>query len=156
MKRIIKKYPNRRLYDTENSCYMTLEQLKDLIIAGQAIKVVDAKSNKDLTREVLMQLVVEQESLGTPILNETILTSLIQFYDHPMQKMASKYLEMALDQLVNQRSQLSEQIQKMMKSPAELMSGVVKQNLDWITQMQETFLGVVDPEKTGKKKTSDD
>jgi len=117
MRRIIKKYANRRLYDTHESRYITLEELKNLIVSGQETQIVDAKTKKDISREVLLQLVAEQESAGTPILNESILTSMIQFYGHPMQKMASQYLELALEQLQTQRSQLSEQMQKVMQSP---------------------------------------
>jgi polyhydroxyalkanoate synthesis repressor PhaR len=156
MQRIIKKYANRRLYDTKTSRYITLEELKDLIIAGQAIKVLDAKSDKDLTREVLMQLVADQEALGAPILNETILTSLIQFYGHPMQKLASQYLQMALEQLITQRSQLGEQLQNMMQSPADMMSGMVQQNLDWMNRMQASFLGTLNPAQDRKEDTTDE
>jgi polyhydroxyalkanoate synthesis repressor PhaR len=99
MPRIIKKYANRRLYDTNISQYITLDDLKQLIVAGIAVQVIDAKSKQDISREVLLQLVSEQESLGQPILNETILTALIRFYGHPMQKLVSRYLEMALDLL---------------------------------------------------------
>ena len=94
--RLIRKYANRRLYDTETSRYITLEDLKELIISGEDIQVREAKSDADLTREVLLQLVAEQEHLGVPILNETILTALIRFYGNPMQGMASRYLELAL------------------------------------------------------------
>ena len=111
MARIIKKYANRRLYDTETSGYITLDDLKELIVSGITIEVQDAKTKKDISREVLLQLVAEQESLGRPILNEAILTALIRFYDHPMQKLASGYLETALGQLQDQRAKLSEQMQ---------------------------------------------
>jgi polyhydroxyalkanoate synthesis repressor PhaR len=140
MQRIIKKYANRRLYDTHESRYITLEELKNLIVSGQAVQVVDAKSKKDISREVFLQLVAEQESVGTPILNEAILTSMIQYYGHPMQKMASQYLELALQQLQTQRSQLSEQMQQVMQTPVDLVKDITKQNLEWMSTLQETFL----------------
>ena len=140
MQRIIKKYANRRLYDTHESRYITLEELKNLIVSGQAVQVVDAKSKNDISREVLLQLVAEQESVGTPILNEAILTSMIQYYGHPMQKMASQYLELALQQLQTQRSQLSEQMQQVMQTPVNLVKDITKQNLEWMSTLQETFL----------------
>ncbi len=110
MPRTIRKYANRRLYDTETSQYITLEDLKSLIVCGEDVQVRAAKSNQDITREVLLQLVAEQESLGQPILNETILLSLIRFYGNPMQGLASTYLEQTMATLQNQRQQLSEQI----------------------------------------------
>ena len=145
MRRIIKKYANRRLYDTHESCYITLEELKNLIVSGQDIQIVDAKTNKGISREVLLQLVAEQESAGTPILNESILISMIQFYGHPMQKMVSQYLELALAQLQTQRSQLSEQMQKVMQSPTDLVKDITRQNLEWMSTLQETFLGAMKP-----------
>ena len=145
MPRIIKKYANRRLYDTHESCYITLEELKKLIISGHTVQIVDAKSKKDISREVLLQLVAEQESVGTPILNESILTSMIQFYGHPLQKLASQYLELALEQLQNQRGQLSEQMQNIMRSPADLVKDMTRQNLEWMKTLQQTFLGAMKP-----------
>ena len=141
MARIIKKYANRRLYDTESSCYITLDDLKKLIVSGITIEVRDAKSGKDISREVLLQLVAEQESLGRPILNEAILIALIRFYDHPMQKLASGYLETALGQLQDQRVKLSEQMQGLMESPVDLVSQLARQNTEWLIQLQKSFTG---------------
>jgi len=156
MPRIIKKYANRRLYDTHESSYMTLEELKKLIVDGHVVQIVDAKSNKDISREVLLQLVAEQESAGTPILNESILTSMIQFYGHPMQKMASQYLEIALDRLQTQRGQLSEQMQTIMRSPAELVKDMTKQNLEWMNTLQQTFLGAINPANKANPEDTED
>ena len=143
MARIIKKYANRRLYDTENSCYITLDDLKKLIVSGISIEVQEAKTQTDISREVLLQLVAEQESLGRPILNEAILTALIRFYDHPMQKLASGYLETALGQLQDQRAQLSEQMQGLMESPGDLVGQLTRQNLEWMTSLQKKFLSAI-------------
>lgn len=156
MQRIIKKYSNRRLYDTHESRYITLEELKGFIFTRQAVQIIDAKSKKDISREVLLQLVAEQESVGTPILNESILTSMIQFYGHPMQKMASQYLELALEQLQTQRSQLSEQMQQVMQTPVDLVKDITKQNLEWMSTLQETFLGAMkQPGKVGSEDPED-
>ena len=150
MPRIIKKYANRRLYDTHESNYITLESLKKLIVDGHLVKIVDAKSKQDISREVLLQLVAEQESAGTPILNETILTSMIQFYGHPMQKLASQYLQIALERLQTQRGQLSEQMLSIMQSPLELVKDLSKQNLEWMNTLQQTFLGAIKPDDKAK------
>ena len=140
MTRIIKKYANRRLYDTGSSAYITLDDLKKLIVSGIPIEVQDAKTRKDISRDVLLQLVAEQESMGRPILNEAILTALIRFYDHPMQNLASSYMETALSQLQDQRAQLSEQMQSMMDSPSDLFSQLARQNMDWMNQLQKAFI----------------
>ncbi len=143
MPRLIRKYANRRLYDTESSRYITLEDVKELILSGEDIQVREAKSNVDRTREVLLQLIAEQEHLGVPILNETILTALIRFYGHPMQGMASRYLELSLEQLQKQRLQLSEQMQTIMKNPADMLGSLAQQNLEWVNQLKENFLQVL-------------
>ena len=145
MARIIKKYANRRLYDTQSSSYITLDDLKELIVSGSLIEVQDAKTKKDISREVLLQLVAEQESLGRPILNEVILTSLIRFYDHPMQKLASGYLETALGQLLDQRAKLSEQMQGLMDSPADLFGQLARENTEWLIQLQKSFMSSMNP-----------
>ena len=147
MPRIIKKYANRRLYDTKTSQYITLDDLKQLIVSGIVVQILDARSKKDISREVLLQLVAEQESLGRPILNEAILTALIRFYDHPMQKMVSRYLEMALDLLHRQRSQLTERMQKLVQTPADLVSDLTRQNMDWMNQLQQSFMASMNPSR---------
>jgi len=152
MSRLIRKYANRRLYDTETSSYITLEDLKDLIISGEDIQVLEAKSNADRTREVLLQLITEQEQQGSPILNETILTALIRFYGHPMQGMASRYLETALEHLQQQSLQLANQMRKMMQDPVHMLGNLAQQNLEWMNQLKETFLQSMSPggKKPGK------
>jgi len=145
MPRLIRKYANRRLYDTEASRYITLEDLKKLIVAGEDIQVQEAKGKQDVTREVLLQIVAEQEHLGSPILHEAILTSLIRFYGHPMQGMASQYLEGALQQLQKQRLQIAEQMQAVLQNPAEVLGTLAQQNLEWINRLQENFLRAVTP-----------
>jgi len=156
MQRTIKKYANRRLYDSHESRYITLEELKTLIVDGHSVHIVDAKSKKDISREVLLQLVAEQESNGTPILDQTILTSMIQFYGHPTQKLASQYLQLALDQLQSQRQQLSEQMQSLMQSPVDLVKDMTKQNLEWMNTLQQTFLDAIKPPAKPGQKDSDD
>jgi len=153
--RIIRKYANRRLYDTETSRYITLEDLKELIISGEDIQVREAKSDADITREVLLQLVAEQEHLGVPILNETILTALIRFYGNPMQGMASRYLELALEQAQDQRLQLAKQMQKALRKPVDILGNLAQQNLDWVSRLQETFLQTMASGAKKKEKGKD-
>jgi polyhydroxyalkanoate synthesis repressor PhaR len=91
--RVIKKYPNRRLYDTQTSSYITLTDVKDLVMAYEDFRVVDAKTNDDLTRSILMQIILEEESGGVPMFSPELLSHMIRFYGNPMQAMLGKYLE---------------------------------------------------------------
>jgi polyhydroxyalkanoate synthesis repressor PhaR len=149
--RVIRKYANRRLYDVETSQYITLEDLKKFIIDGEDIEVQDAKTKSNITRDVLLQLVAEQEQAGQPILSEAVLKSMIQFYGHPLQKLASQYLEVSLSQLLGQRARLREQMQNVMQSPADLVAAMAKQNVEWMSTLQNTFLNTLNPRKKSDK-----
>jgi polyhydroxyalkanoate synthesis repressor PhaR len=92
--RLIKKYPNRRLYDTRTSAYITLADVKELVLKHEEFKVVDAKSNEDLTRSILLQIILEEESGGgQPMFSCDVLTQFIRFYGNAMQGMMGSYLE---------------------------------------------------------------
>jgi polyhydroxyalkanoate synthesis repressor PhaR len=143
--RTIKKYANRRLYDTSRSRYITLNDLKGLIVSGESVRIVDAKSRANITREVLLQLVAEQESLGRPILSESVLTALIRFYGHPLQQIATRYLESALGLLQSQQRQLTEQMRGLLESPVDLAGKLTRQNVEWLKQMQKGFLDALNP-----------
>jgi polyhydroxyalkanoate synthesis repressor PhaR len=105
---IIKKYANRRLYDTESSSYITLEKLAQMIRQKREFKVVDAKTNEDITRSVLAQIIMEEEARGTNMLPVNFLRQLIGLYGDSMQGMVPHYLEASLDQLQRNQSQLRE------------------------------------------------
>ena len=91
--RLIKKYPNRRLYDTATSTYITLCDVKQLVIDGCQFQVIDAKSGNDLTRSILLQIITEEESNGSPIFSSHTLYQIIRSYGDEFQKMMSCYLE---------------------------------------------------------------
>ena len=91
--RVIKKYPNRRLYDTSTSSYVALADVKQLVMSQTPFRVVDAKSGEDLTRSILLQIILEHESDGAPILTEQVLANIIRFYGHSMQGFMGSYLE---------------------------------------------------------------
>ena len=91
--RIIKKYPNRRLYDTSTSSYVALADIKQLVMHHDAFQVIDAKSGEDLTRTILLQIILEHESDGSPILTDKVLSNIIRFYGHAMQGFMGSYLE---------------------------------------------------------------
>jgi polyhydroxyalkanoate synthesis repressor PhaR len=107
--RLIKKYPNRRLYDTQTSAYITLGDVKELVLAFVHFKVVDAKSSEDLTRSILLQIILEEESIGIPIFSSEILSQVIRFYGNAMQSMFGKYLENNIKTFVEFQHKLQEQ-----------------------------------------------
>ena len=107
--RVIKKYPNRRLYDTETSAYITLADVKSLVMEGQHFVVQDAKSGADLTRSILLLIILEEEAGGVPMLSTAMLEQLIRFYGHAMQGMMGSYLEKTVQAFIDIQSKLAEQ-----------------------------------------------
>jgi polyhydroxyalkanoate synthesis repressor PhaR len=114
-KRVIKKYPNRRLYDTATSSYITLGDVKQLVLDQVDIQVLDAKSQDDITRSVLLQIILDEENGGSPMFSYAVLTQFIRFYGQAMQGMMNPFLEKNL--------QLFEQMQEKMKEQATAMYG---------------------------------
>ena len=94
--RIIKKYPNRRLYDTETSTYITLAEVKELVLQYKDFQVQDAKSGADLTRSILLQIILEEESGGVPMFSSDMLANIIRYYGHAMQGLMGSYLERSI------------------------------------------------------------
>jgi len=109
-KRIIKKYPNRRLYDTEISSYITLEEVRQLVLDGEAFEVRDARSGKDLTRTVLLQIIAEHEEHGQPMLSTELLTGIIGFYGDELQGFMGPYLEHSMRVFLEQQPSLRQQL----------------------------------------------
>lgn len=105
-KRIIKKYANRRLYDTETSQAINLEDVRDMIGAGDSVQVVEAKTGTDVTRQVLLQIVADQEMLGRPVLSDEFLEAMIRVNSNPMRDMAREYLERVMMHLQSQQQPL--------------------------------------------------
>jgi polyhydroxyalkanoate synthesis repressor PhaR len=104
--RTLKKYPNRRLYDTQTSSYITLADVKRMVLAGEAFEVRDAKTGDDLTRSILLQIILEEESGGVPMFSTPMLAQIIRFYGHAMQGMMGAMLEKNLQTFVDLQSQL--------------------------------------------------
>ena len=107
--RLIKKYPNRRLYDTKTSAYITLGDVKDLVLNYEVFKVVDAKSAEDLTRSILLQIILEEETGGVPLFSSELLAQFIRVYGNAMQGMLGKYLENNMKTFVDFQQKLQEQ-----------------------------------------------
>jgi polyhydroxyalkanoate synthesis repressor PhaR len=91
--RLIKKYPNRRLYDTETSTYITLSDVKKLVLENVNFRVEDAKNKEDLTRSILLQIILEEETAGAPMFSCDMLSQIIRFYGNAMQGMMGNFLE---------------------------------------------------------------
>jgi polyhydroxyalkanoate synthesis repressor PhaR len=107
--RILKKYPNRRLYDTETSAYITLADVKKMVLTGQDFVVRDAKTGDDLTRSILLQIILEEETGGVPMFSAQMLAQIIRFYGHAMQGMMGSYLEKNLQTFTDIQARLTEQ-----------------------------------------------
>ena len=138
--RIIRKYANRRLYDTEASRHINKEDVRKLIASGKDVRIVDEGSGDDITRSVLLQLVAEQELGGQPVLSDQMLTQIIRFYDHPMQGVLGSYLQQSFETFLQQQSSLQEQMQELMRSgPFAVMKDVAKQNMEAWQAMQRAF-----------------
>nr|WP_314899084.1 polyhydroxyalkanoate synthesis repressor PhaR [uncultured Deefgea sp.] len=108
-KRVIKKYPNRRLYDTHTSSYITLTDVKQLVLDGIDISILDAKTSEDLTRSVLLQIILEEESGGMPMFSYDVLTQIIRFYGHAMQGLMGNYLEKNMQLFAEMQGRLQDQ-----------------------------------------------
>lgn len=139
---LVKKYANRRLYDTQTSKHVKLEGIRDLIIAGKNVKIVDDTSGEDLTRALLLQIIAEQEQAGRPILDAELLTRLIRLYGNPMQDMMGEYLLKSFDTFMTQQSRLQDQMRAAMAATplATLQDMAGKQMKAW-QDMQQAMLG---------------
>lgn len=139
-KRIIKKYPNRRLYDTEESKYITIEDIKKLVLENKEFIVKDVKSEEDLTRTILLQIIIEQEDDGEPLFTTQTLSHIIRFYGDSVQSVAGDYLQRSIDLFVSQQKQVQEQLQSAVSgNPITAMAELTEHNLDMWKKMQENF-----------------
>ncbi len=107
--RLIKKYPNRRLYDTRTSAYITLADVKQLVLENEDFRVIDAKSEVDLTRSILLQIILEEEASGAPLFSSQMLSQIIRFYGHAMQGMMGTYLEKSMVAFVEVQQKFQDQ-----------------------------------------------
>ncbi len=143
--RIIKKYPNRRLYDTAISSYITLEDVRRLVIEQVAIKVIDARSQNDITHSTLLQIIIEQEENGPPIFSIDSLQNMIRSYGGSMQDMLSKMFEQGVELFSKQQSlfktSLAEGLQEPKSpDPLRLMTDIVQKNMAHWQQLQQQWM----------------
>ncbi len=138
--RIIKKYPNRRLYDTAESKYITLEDVRKLVMDGVEFSVIDKKSSEDITRNILLQIIMEQEDGGEPIFTTDVLQQIISFYGNSVQGLASTFLQRSLAMFDEQQQTLRAQMnQTMQDNPLNTVAELTQNNLDLWRQMQNDF-----------------
>ena len=143
--RVIKKYPNRRLYDTDTSSYITLAEVKHLVMDNEPFTVRDAKTNDDLTRSILLQIILEEEAGGQPMFSEAALANLIRIYGHAAQAFMGTYLEKNVQAFMEIQNKLAEQSKTLtpeawaqfvsMQNP--MMQGYVEQSKKMFDTMQE-------------------
>ena len=155
--RLIKKYPNRRLYDTQTSTYVTLSDIKNLVMGNEVFKVVDAKTEEDLTRNILLQIILEEEAGGAPVFSSQMLSQIIRFYGNSMQGLMGNYLEKTMQSFVDIHNKLGDQTKglgagstpeawsQMMNVQNPLMQGLMgnymEQSKDLFIKMQEQMQG---------------
>ena len=155
--RLIKKYPNRRLYDTQTSTYITLADVKQLVLDHEDFQVIDAKTNEDLSRQILLQIILDEESGGVPIFTAPVLSQIIRFYGNAMQGIMGSYLEKNIQAFVDIQGRLQEQSKAFyeknkigpemwaqfvnMQTPMiqSMMSNYIEQSKNLFVQMQENM-----------------
>ena len=143
---VIKKYPNRRLYDTAASVYITLEDVKALVVQKKTVKVIDAKSGEDLTRQTLMQILLEEESGGAPIFTSEMLAQVISFYGHAQHSALGPFLDATLKNFVRSAEEMAKNTATVKVGAQKGAEAVMKANAQaWteLGQAQQTAMASV-------------
>lgn len=135
--RIIKKYPNRRLYDTARSKYITVSDVRSMVLGNVGFKVIDSNTKENITRQILMQIIIEEEAAGKPLFSADMLSQLIRFYGGSMQGLFTRYLEESFKIFSHQQQAPEDRVPE---NPIEAVSQMTKKNLDMWTEMQKGFL----------------
>jgi polyhydroxyalkanoate synthesis repressor PhaR len=152
--RIIRKYANRRLYDSVASRHVTLDDIRRLIGAGERVKVIDDKSGEDITRSMLLQIIASQEQFGTPVLSTQLLEALIRFYGNPAQEMLTKYLEQSIGSLLRQQQVMQAEMAKVLESPMAPMADLARQNMELWAKLQASMLSAFSPQSSSPQEKS--
>ena len=149
--RLIKKYPNRRLYDTQDSRYITLDDAKQMVVDGEQFKVVDQKTGEDLTRSILLQIIMEQENSGEPLFNTDILSQFIRNYSEASRDNFSSFMQASMKLFNEQQTTWLSQMGEAFKgSPMDFWMQMTQQNLDKLQQMQRQFFNIDGSDKPEK------
>lgn len=145
--RIIKKYPNRRLYDTEQSSYITLNDVRDLVMKSVPFRVVDRQSGDDITRSILLQIIMEQESGGEPLFSADLLEQIIRNYSDNTRKGFMAYMEQSVNLFTDQQETVREQMHKVLEgTPMDDWLKIGEQNMQAWQKMQESILKTMKPD----------
>ena len=139
--RLIKKYPNRRLYDTQTSSYITLADVKELVLEHGSFQVVDAKSGEDLTRNILLQIILEEEAGGAPMFTSDLLSQMIRFYGNAMQGMMGKYLESNIKAFTDMQAKLQDQVRSVYGENATVSQDLWAQFLNFQGPAMQSMMG---------------
>ena len=149
--RVIKKYPNRRIYDTQDSKYITINDVRDMVVQGVEFKIIDAKTKKDITRSVLLQIIIEQESETNPLFTTDNLQNFIRYYGANHQKGFSEFINQSLTFFQEQQNQFNSSVTEMMEqSPVKVFTDISKQNIEMWQQMQNAMFGNISQKKETK------
>lgn len=141
--RVIKKYPNRRLYDTHISRYITLEEIRQLVLQNIRFRVEDKRSQEDITRSILLQVIAEQEEGGNPIFTTQLLEFIIRFYGDPMQNSIGRYLELSARLFQEQQSHFTEQMRQMLgqaQQPLQVLKELADNQVPIWRSVRKEFL----------------
>jgi polyhydroxyalkanoate synthesis repressor PhaR len=148
MPRTIKKYANRRLYDTQASRHVTLDGIRQLIVEGEDIVVTDDTTGEDITRSILLQVISEQEQTGRPMLSAAMLKQIIRFYGNPLQEFMAQYLEQSVEAFLNQQKAMQDQFRDLLsKTPMAAMQNMAARNISLWADWQKSFMEAL---KTGQ------
>ena len=155
-RRLIKKYPNRRLYDTEQSRYITLSDVEKLVHEHVNFWVQDTKTGEDITRTILLQVISEREESDSPVLSQQVLEELVRMYGGGLQKMAQDYLDLS----VGLWTETQEMFRKQASTPTPMdpvssWQQLTQQNLEYLQRMQNSFFSAYQP-RSGRKREDDD
>jgi polyhydroxyalkanoate synthesis repressor PhaR len=138
---LIKKYANRRLYDTATSKHITLDGIHKLIVQGHDVKIVDDTTGEDISRLILLQIIAEREQGGRPMLDTELLTRILRAYGNPMQDMVGEFLSKSFDAFIKQQEHFQEQMRAaMVATPLETFQELTASNLKAWQAMQDAFL----------------
>jgi polyhydroxyalkanoate synthesis repressor PhaR len=138
--RVIKKYPNRRLYDTEESRYITLADVRELVLEKVEFEVIDKKTGEDITRAILLQVISEQEQQGAAVMSEDFLSQIIRAYGSVMPDFVAKYLEQSMKLFMQQQKLVRDQLQSFGTDPITTMTDLAQQNVAKLQSLQDDLL----------------
>lgn len=141
--RTIKKYPNRRLYDTHISRYITLHEIRELVLQGVHFRVEDKRTHEDITRSILLQVIAEQEEGGDPIFTNELLEFIIRYYGDPMQNSIGRYLELSARLFQEQQDHFTEQLRQMLgqaQQPLQVLKEMADRQVPIWRSIRKEFL----------------